>query len=84
MTFKKENVTIKLAAQLKQLVKANARPLTVAGNISLKMSQVIGPNPTEYALTTAIIQSKMIQFTTPLWTAGEATGIKVPKDLSAS
>jgi hypothetical protein len=40
MTFKKENVTIKLAAQLKQFVKANALPLTAAGNISLKMSQV--------------------------------------------
>lgn len=38
--FKKVNVTSRLAAQLKQLVKANALPLITAGNISLRRSQV--------------------------------------------
>lgn len=31
----------------------------------------LGPNPTEYALTTAIIHTRMIQFTTVPWTLGE-------------
>lgn len=40
--FKKVNVTNRLAAQLKQLVNANALPLMAAGNISLRRSQVTG------------------------------------------
>ena len=41
--FKKDNVTNRLALQLKQLIKPNARPLISAGNISLRRSQVTGP-----------------------------------------
>ena len=40
--FKNVNVTNRLAAQLKQLVNANALPLTAGGNISLRRSQVTG------------------------------------------
>lgn len=43
MKFKKKNVTKRFAPQLKQLMKANARPLISAGNISLRRSQVTGP-----------------------------------------
>lgn len=43
ITFKKVKVTSRFAAQLKQLVNANALPLTAAGNISLRRSHVTDP-----------------------------------------
>lgn len=36
-------MTNRLAPQLKQLIKANARPLISVENISLRRSQVTGP-----------------------------------------